>query len=300
MIDVSVIIVSYNTCADTLRAIESVYKHTKRSVEVIVVDNNSSDNSVKEIKKKFPKVLLLAQKENGGFSKANNIGAKEAKGSYLLFLSSDALLSAHALNMLIETLEKDSSVGACSGMLLNSDGSIQPQGGALPTLLNICLWMFFIDDIPIITTLFISYQQRALEFFQKKRTTGWIGGTALCIEKDFFNAIGGWDEKIFLYGEDTELCLRIHNEKKRIMIVPAAKITHLQNKSTGSSKSALVGEILGLVYIFKKHKSKTSVAMLQWILRIGIWLRIILFGILLQDNERKRAYVEAYKRLTLA
>lgn len=300
MIDVSVIIVSYNTCVDTLNAIDSVFKHTKRSVEVIVVDNNSTDDSVKEIKKKYPKVLVLAQKENGGFSKANNIGANVAKGKYLFFLNSDALLHEKALDHLLEIMEKDSTIGACSGMLLNADGSIQPQGGALPTLLNICLWMFFIDDIPIITTLFISYQQRALEFFQKKRTTGWIGGTALCIEKDFFDAIGGWDEKIFMYGEDTELCLRIHEKKKKVMIVPNAKITHLQNKSTGSSKSALVGEVLGLMYIFKKHKSRVSYVMLQWILRIGIWLRIILFGILLQDKERKRAYVEAYKRLTLA
>lgn len=299
MNDISVIIVSYNTCNDTLAAISSVYSTAGKQVEVIVVDNASSDDSLKHIKKKYPQVHVIEQSTNVGFARANNVGAKHAHGKYLFFLNSDAILNEHALEELVQVMESDSSVGIVSGQLINQDGSIQPQGGALPTVLNVFAWMFFLDDVPVLSSLFSPYQQRNTSLFTKYHETGWVGGTACMMRRDDFIRFGMWDEKIFMYGEDVELCMRIRAMGKNVVITPTAQILHKGGASSGGSTHALVGEYKGLLYIWKKHYPRWQLGIIKSILWCGAWLRIILFGILLGDTQRKQAYGEAISHLTM-
>ena len=101
MIDVSVIFVNYNTCKLTCEAIQSVYRFTKKlNIEIIVSDNNSADNSIATIKNKFPEVIIIENKQNLGFGKANNKGIEIAKGKYLFFLNTDTCLINNAIEIL--------------------------------------------------------------------------------------------------------------------------------------------------------------------------------------------------------
>ncbi|MFU2362838.1 MAG: glycosyltransferase, partial [Clostridiales bacterium] len=124
--DISIIIVNFNTAKMTGECIESIYKHIHGiDFEIILVDNNSTDNSVAYLKKKFPEMELISLKENIGFGRANNCGAKKAKGKYLFLLNSDTLLFDNALFSFFNFCEKHNktlSIGVVGGMLLNTEG----------------------------------------------------------------------------------------------------------------------------------------------------------------------------------
>jgi len=299
-IALSIIIVSYNAKDYLLKTLDAVFENSpKESFEVIVVENNSADDSFKATNKLQYPLQMIELDHTVGFSEANNLGAKVAKGKVLLFLNPDTEVQEHALDVLYrEVIEHD--YGAVSGKLLNADGSIQPQGGALPNLFNVFLWMFFIDDLPLVSRLFFPYQQRTRSFFTKKSKTGWIGGTAFAIRKDLFEELGGWDSNMFLYGEDVEFCLRIAQNKKEVRIVPEAEIVHYQHKSTGGQARSLKGEFAGLLYIWKKYFPAWQYPLVKAILYIGAWLRVLLFGILFRDETRKRAYLEIQKDVSMA
>lgn len=300
-IDLSVILVSHNTKGLILQAVESVYNTVKtHSFEVIVVENGSDDGSAAAILKKFPMARVVYTQQLVGFSEANNIGRAVAHGKFLFFLNPDTEVLENAVDVLIDRMTA-TGLHVASGQLLNSDLSIQPQGGALPNLLNVKMWMFFVDDLPLVNRIFSSYQQRRLSYFQKEQhNVGWIGGTAFMILARVFDEVGGWDSKIFLYAEDVDLCMRLHKHKHKIALFPQAKIVHKRHGSVGGSKASFVGEIEGLVYIWKKQFPAWQLPFLRLILLSGSWLRVILFGILLGDENRKSAYLEAQQRARLA
>lgn len=312
-IKLSIIVVSYNTAGLTCQTLDSVHLSLEKSpkleqqTEVFVVDNNSSDNSVKELKKFekiFPNFTLIENKENKGFAGANNQAAKLATGDYLLLLNSDTIVQRKAFEELINVAEKK-QLGIAASLLLNKDRTIQAQGGELPSLFTISNQMFFFDDLPIIGKFFPSTQYTGANFIgqttdelikDKKETfkpIGWVGGTAMLINKNVWNKIGPLDEEIFMYGEDIELCLRAKEAGSKIGIVCDSQIIHLGSASS-SNKNAILGEMKGYVYIWKKHMPSWQMPILKNILRLGSMLRIIIFSWILK-NDRGKIYKEALK-----
>ena len=292
--DISIIIVSYQTKKELADCLDSIFREKNISFEVIVVDNASTDGTSKMITQEFPKVKLITLDSLIGFSESNMRGVEKACANTLFFLNPDTLVRADAVHQLFQTLWSQKNYGAISGRLLNADGSLQPQGGSLPSLLVVCMWMFAIDDIPSIHELVSHYQERRSSYFSssdgKVKQFGWLGGTALMVKKEAFKQVGGWDSNIYMYGEDVELCLRLDRAGWEIVLDPQAEITHLRFKSTGSSQRSLVGEVEGIVYIWKKHFPVWQKPVLILLLLIGAWLRYVLFGILLRDEHKKQAY----------
>lgn len=287
----STIIVSFNT-KDLLRqTLQSLPQ--KKDWETIVIDNNSKDGSAEMVRRDFPKVRLLKNRENLGFARANNQGLKVAGGNYLLLLNSDTLVKKNALEYLIRFMERNPQIGIASGQLLNPDGTIQPQGGHLPRLTNIAFWMLFLDDLPLIGKFLWPYHVNDRTFFLKARRTGWVGGTAMMLKKSVIDAIGYLNEDIFMYAEDVEYCLRAKKAGFAVAVIPEAKIVHYgQQSSGGAPTAAWLGEYKGIKYIFRKHKPGWEYPLVRLLLRLGALLRILVFGILL---GRRTAY-EAYKK----
>lgn len=292
--DLSIIIVSYNTKKLLQDCMSSIYSSQDNlDKEPIVVDNGSKDGSISMVKNKFPKVKLIETGENLGFAKANNIGVKNAKGNYVILLNSDTILETDTFQKLLDSVKNNrSQIASCK--LLNSDGSIQPQGGFLPRLSNLAAWMLFIDDIPFINKLFHPYQQRQVSFFEKDRHPGWFGGTALLVKRSTYQKLGGLDENIFMYGEDVEFCMKAAKENISLDYFSSPQLTHL-GQGSGSNRSAILGEFKGLKYVFSKHKPSWELPFLKLLLKIGALLRIILFGIILRDENKKTIYQEAFK-----
>jgi GT2 family glycosyltransferase len=154
------------------------------------------------------------------------------------------------------------------------------------------MWASGIDDIPLVNNWLISYQHRNKSFFQKNQRMGWISGTAFVIKREVFASIGGFDSDIFMYGEDVELCMRLHSAHHHIDYFSAPSLTHL-GQASSSSKTSLQGEFLGLRYLITKHFNGFNKTLCLFIVRFAALLRMIIFGIV-GDRKRKKIYAEIY------
>ena len=324
----SIVIVSYNTQLLTLEAVRSAWKDAQNSsvlkdkTEIFVVDNNSSDDSVKTLKDTFgSKITIIENKQNVGFAKANNQGIEKASGTYILLLNSDTLVQQGALENLVKAMEdhelSDSTahlessygrldkLGILAATLLNEDGTIQPQGGSFPRLISLFCHMAMLDDLPLIGRLFPSTQHTGLRQTEKLiyRTQDhrlirrdWVGATAMLIRKALIDEIGMLDENIFMYGEDVEFCLRAKHHHWDVAIHPLAKITHIGSAS-GSSTNAILGELKGYQYIWAKHKPLWQQPLARLILKMGALQRQLVFGTIARDTKRQKAYQQALEEL---
>lgn len=321
----SIIIVSYNTKDLTLQTIESAWNDCqsseilKNKTEIFIVDNNSKDGTVAAIKKQFPlkNIKVITNKDNKGFASANNQAIKKSKGEYVILLNSDTIVQKGALPTMVETFERyplddttstlDSvnevtdRLGILAPTLINPNGTLQPQGGDLPSLLTLFAHMSFLDDIPLIGRLFPSTQhtgKRMSERFHDQSQQleplkrGWVGGTAMMIRREVIDEIGTLDDNIFMYGEDVEYCLRAKKHHWDVAIDRHAKITHF-GQASSTSANAIKGEFKSYRYIWTKHLPLWQVPLVKFILALGITLRVILYTLLMKPESR-RVYQSLY------
>jgi GT2 family glycosyltransferase len=306
----SVIIVSYNTARLTLQTVKSVYTSITaasplaRNFEVIVVDNDSHDRTLAKLKKlRLPRLKLIAAKDNLGFGRANNLGFKSATGQYILFLNSDTIVTTGSLDQLVQYYQDHRQgrhpLGLLAAQLLNPDGTFQPQGGDLPNLGTIATSMFFLDDLPLLRRFLPAVQHTGRRFRADQVATmpfipkGWVGGTAVMIYRELLETHGDWDSNIFMYGEDQELSYRLHRAGYRHGILTTARIIHFGSASS-SSKNAILGEIKGYFYFFRRYHPH------QWpYLKLILWLamlaRVFIYGIINNDPTRAEIYGEALR-----
>ncbi|MCX6816310.1 MAG: glycosyltransferase family 2 protein [Candidatus Beckwithbacteria bacterium] len=284
--DLSIIVVNYNTKKITADCLDTIRQSTdKLNKEVIVVDNASTDGSVAYLNQKFPRYKIISSAKNLGFAGGNNLGVKQATGNYVWLLNSDTLLEKNTISTLMKAVKTNNSLIA-SCRILNSNGSIQPQGGYLPDLWRLKAWMLFIDDLPLIKNLMRPYHQNLTSWFKQDQRPGWLSGTALLIKRDFYNQMKGLDQNIFMYGEDVEFCLRAAQKGIKIDYFAKPQLIHL-GQASGSSSGAILGEYQGLKYIYQKHKSAWQFCCLRLLLKFGALLRVIIL--------RRGLYAEAFR-----
>lgn len=310
----SIIIVSYNTSDLTIQTLDSVVASLKddtkllSTTELFIVDNDSKDDSVSRVKswKRDHKVPLtiIENKENLGFAKANNQAIKQAKGELILFLNSDTIIQKGALSQMVDDFQpidnttsvlesagdKIDRLGILAPRLLNTDKTHQPQGGNFPNLLTLFIQMTMLDDLPMIGKYLPSTQHTGKsdreKTVSKLKARDWVGGTAMMIRKEMIDDIGDLDENIFMYGEDTEYCLRAKKHLWDVAIDHRAKVIHLGSASSSSDK-AIKGELKAYLYIWGKHMPIWQLDVARFIIKLGLLLRVILFSILPKPKKRK-------------
>jgi len=294
---VSVIIVSYNTRDLTLKSIKSALASRgfkKGEIEVIVIDNNSSDNTVEFIGKKFLNFRLIANNENRGFGASNNQGAAIARGKYLLLLNTDAFLDKDSLKVLVDVLEKRKDIVSVGPQLRYTDNRLQPSGGYLPTPLRVMAWMWWLDKLPIIKKLFKEpYHIFDLNWHKKAHYPEWLMGACVLFRKDEFLVAGGFDDKMFMYAEEVELYRRLKESLgKRVMFTTKTKVVHIGGVSTKKANAyRLTYELQGIEYIYAKHYPNL-LWLIKFIIAVGVIIRIALFSLI---PSRREALVE-YKK----
>ena len=283
MIDLSVIVVSYNTQKLLRDCLASIFKQTKDlTYEVIVVDNASTDGSLPMVKKIFPKVLVIENKENLGFSKANNQALRLAQGKAILLLNSDTKVVGHALKKLIDFAETKEKLAVVGPKLLNADGSRQPSTAPFLKLPRALLWLATGDRF--------LYASPAAE-----RKVDWVMGAALLVKKEVVAKVGGLDEQFFMYLEEVEWCYRIKKAGWQVWFYPGAEVYHLVRGSSPEGKQrAVMGIYTGLPYFYGKHYGKTELAVLKLALRTKAILAWGL-GILTGNRYLKETYAKAFK-----
>lgn len=227
--DVSVIIVNYNTLELTKNTIESVFEKTEvLNFEIILVDNASTDGSAEFFENNYKeRIILIKNSENLGFGRANNKGIEIAKGKYIFLLNSDTLLINNAIKILFDFMEQNIECGVCGGNLFDRDN--RPVHSFKKELVNIYSDFDFIKNF----ILKLIYKKRIdFNYTNKNIEVGYITGADMFIRKKILEKVGIFDSDFFMYFEETELTTRIKSTGKKIISVPQAKIIHLEGKST--------------------------------------------------------------------
>jgi GT2 family glycosyltransferase len=241
MTKLSIIIVSYNTKDLTLKTIRLLLLNLKKekfSYEIIIIDNNSSDNSInaiEEIKKQNQNIILIKNKQNFGYSKANNQGIKKAKGEYILFLNSDVLATRVNFSEILDYLDKNPDVGGLTVKVLLDNNQLDwACHRGFPTLWNSFCYFLRLEKIfshiPLINKIFGGYHLMGKNINQIHEIDS-PSGAFFLTRKNVLKKIGGFDENFFMYGEDLDLAFRIKKLGYKIIFYPKCEVLHLKYAS---------------------------------------------------------------------
>lgn len=293
MFDLSIVVINYNTKELTLSCIESIKKHTKGiKYEIILIDNASSE----EIYSKDAKIIR--NKENLGFTGANNQGMKMAHGRYLLLLNSDTLIHDGVLSEMVSWMDDNPEIGISTCMLKNKDGSIQGTGGYFPTLLRVFSWMT-IQDLPYIDSIikpFHPAKEKSFskndEFYKRTREIDWVTGAFMLIRREVINDIHYLDEDYFMYTEDTDFCFRAKEKGWRVVYNPKWSITHFGGASS-IKEFPILSEYKNIKLFYKKHYPAWEYPILRFFLKVGALGRMVVLGTM-KGKENAKIYAKAF------
>jgi hypothetical protein len=233
--DLSIIIVSFNTRELLLSCLESILKTVKKSsYEIIVVDNGSSDGTVDALlRTSWKNLVVIANKENLGFSKANNIGVKRAKSRYILFLNPDTLVFEGTIDGMVEFMDSQKDAGAATCFVELPNGKIDDASHrGFPTPLRAFFHLSHISDLFPKSSFFNGYHL-GYQNLDKVHEIEACAGAFLMVREEAGCEIGWWDEDFFWYGEDIDFCYRLKEKGWKIYFVPDFKIIHYKGVSGG-------------------------------------------------------------------
>lgn len=248
-VDVSILFVNYNTIKLLINAIDSVIeKSTGFTYEIIVVDNDSSDNSQNILLERYgEKVIYLALNENIGFGRANNEGIKIADGRNIFLLNPDTILRNNAIKILTGYIDTHPKVGVCGGNLFDENG--HPTYSFAPKLPSVsgALWSFFGGIYSLFSSKIIEFN-----YTKNAKKVGYISGADFMIRKSILDRTGAFDPDFFMYGEEAELTTRIRKCEYDSINIPQAEITHLEGKSIGINERRVRLQVQGRKLFFEK------------------------------------------------
>lgn len=298
-IELSIIIISYNTKKITENCLKSILtslKNSKISYEIIIVDNASTDGSQAQISKlktqnKNLNLKTIFNKKNVGFTKANNQAVKIARGQYLLFLNSDILVLNNAIEKLFNFyIQNEKMINFLGGKLLNKNLTLQPSCGPMYSLPMIFAHLFLKGDYWGLTR----YSPN------KIKEVDWISGACILTKKEIFQKLGGFDEKIFMYMDEIDLFFRAKKNGFRIFFYPEAKFIHLGSASSVGRTYPILQVYRGLLYFYKKHHSNPiSLFVLKFMLKLKAIISISI-GKLLNNKYLIKTYEEAFRLVKMA
>jgi GT2 family glycosyltransferase len=279
MVDLSIIIVNFNTKRLTMQAVQSIFdSHTSYSIEVIVVDNASSEIGLpEELQHQFPQVIFLQNARNLGFSKANNRGIQMAKGRYILLLNSDTKVETDTFQIMLDYMESQSNVGAGGCKVLLSDGSLDKackRGFPTPEAsLNYLLGLHkFFPTAP----RFNQYQLGHLSPEQEHEVDSLVGAFMI-VRREAMEQVGLLDEDFFMYGEDIDWCYRIKQAGWNIRYYPMAKILHLKGASSKKKPVKIIYEFHRAMYLFyNKHYKRKYPFWVTGLVYAGVSIKLVL------------------------
>ncbi len=303
--DLSILIVTYNSA----RLIAPLLNHLHAEinsddfpfkVEVIVVDNASVDGTAQEVATSHPWVRSLPSTVNLGFAAGNNLAAKHAIGRYLLLLNPDAIPARGALAQGIALMDAHPEAGLAGGELLNMDGVRQPSARMFPTLRDEIFTMSGLAGKYPRSKIFARLDRHWADP-EQDAAVDWIPGAFVFLPTKLFNALGGFDERFFMYYEEVDLCRRLHRSGYSVLYWPSLKATHIGGASAKTVKSERVSRAgsqleswrmrSALLYYRKQHGYWGALGLLaiEW----G-WHRLRGFRALMRNQQEKAVDMQAH------
>ena len=215
---ISIIIVNFNGKLYLEKCLESLMKIDYSNYEIIVIDNNSSDDSILFLEKNYSKIIIKKLEKNNGFAYPNNLGAKLASGEFLLFLNNDTIVSPSFLSELLTTITSDSKIAICQSLLLKTNGDVDSSGDFVDTLGRA-----------------FSSREKNPNFKQILSARG----ACMLIKKKIFFELEGFDEKFFVSFEDVDLGWRAWLSGYKVFVVPKSTVIHHSGKTISKLKNEI-------------------------------------------------------------
>lgn len=291
-LDLSVIIVSYNTREMTLDCLRVLMPElTGVSFEIFMVDNASADGSVVAVREAFPLVQCIENPRNAGFGAANNLALTQARGEFLLLLNSDAFPKPGAIATLVTCLQAHPEAAAVGPRLLNADGSLQLSCFKFPTPLR--CWM---ENLWLSAALprHSKIGDYRLWPHDTERQVDSVIGACILVRRSAYEQVGGFDERFFMYSEETDWQWRMQQEGWKVVFTPAAEVTHLAGASGASEKPRISRYFFdSLDWYVRKHHGWLGLISVRLAMIIGCGLRALLWSAVMVAQPRRRALARA-------
>jgi len=278
VVDLSVIIVNYNVKQLLRGCLCSIYRSTKGiNLEIIIVDNNSTDGSVEMLRKEFPGVRLIENQENLGFAKATNQGLRESRGRYVLLLNPDTAVLSGALDKMVEFMEVNSQAGALGCKLLYPDGNLQRSCRSFPTLVTAFFEDTGLEKFFPKNKLVARYKMGYWDY-NDVREVDQPMGSALMIRREVFEDVGLLDERFYMFFEEVDLCFRVKKRGWKIYFTPSVEIVHYGGQSSRPTMPEMMIQGYKSKHkFFRKHYGILS----EWAVK-----QMDLFGLILKTLYR--------------
>jgi O-antigen biosynthesis protein len=274
----SVVIVNYNVKYFLEQCLHSVQKACNGlETEVIVVDNNSVDGSLKMVRDKFPDVILIENKDNKGFSRANNQAIRKARGEYILLLNPDTLVEDDTLTKTVHYMDEHPDAGGLGVKMLDGKGKFLPESKrGLPTPAVAFTKIFGLSAMFPKSKMFGKYHLGYLDKDQV-HNVDILSGAFMLLRKSVLDKTGLLDEEFFMYGEDIDLSYRITQAGYKNVYFPETRIIHYKGESTKKSSLNYVFVFYNAMIIFaKKHFSQKNARSLSLLINFAIYFRALI------------------------
>jgi GT2 family glycosyltransferase len=310
MVDLSVVILSWNVRDLLRRCLKSVVgdvglitdhcPEPKAShgltIEVVVVDNASSDGSAEMVRTEFPSVRLISNETNRGYTGGNNDGIAAASGRYVMILNPDAQVIGDALATMVAYADAHPEVGVLGPQLLDSDGSVQPSRRRFPTLMTALFestWLQPLAPRGVLRRYYVL--DRADDDTQE---VDWLVGACLLVRREALQQVGGLDESFFMYSEELDWCRRIRQVGWKVVYLPKAQVIHHMGKSSDQvvAQRHIYFQTSKVRY-FGKHHSALAASVVRLSLLVMYAWQLVLEaakGALGHKRELRRERVRAY------
>lgn len=296
--DLSIIIVNYNTKDLLVDCIDSVYRSTEQlDFELLVIDNGSTDRSAAEVKAKFPRVRVVSNEVNRGFAAASNQGLRLMRGEYALLLNPDTQMVHGSLAKMLAYLEDQQRVGIVGCKVLNPNGSLQPSAFPLPTLKDLFLSGLAADWLSL-GRLVRRHCSGHCVPGQMPVQVGWVSGACLMIRRKTIDQIGLLDENFFLFSEDVDWCMLASRKGWTVVYYPHAAVFHYGGQSAQQNLALKISSFYQKrLYFAEKHFGKSAWLILRLASCIELVVKWFMVASVLRLNpEEKEARLRGYRR----
>ena len=277
-VELSIVIVTYNVQNYIKACLDSVMDATKDlGIELLIVDNSSTDDTVRLIQRSYPSTKLLMNKENLGLLAANNQALTHVQGKFVLYLNADTVLKKDAIRNALEFMKQHEQAGIVGAKLLSPDRVIQRSCSSFPSL-----WGYFLES----TFLYLVFGKSQLRKngipihynYQQPRAVDVVAGAFFLVRRDVVNDIGGFDDSFFMYSDEDDYCYRAMKKGWLTYIVPQAEVIHFEGGSFKTTRNYMfMLQHRSKIRCYRKSHGRLATLGVAVILFTGVVLRILLW-----------------------
>ena len=297
-IKLSIIIVNYNVAAEIQNSIITLKKLSLTyNYEIIVVDNNSTEQLIKDLPSKFPDVKFIYLHDNLGYGPANNVGVENSQGEFILILNPDTLFIEDCISPLICYIESESNIGAVTPMLVYQDNTFQYSFGLERGVL-----VEYLDCVYVFNNFYEKIVKRKLDLLISMHSpfeVGWISGAFMLMKKSCFDEVNGFSREYKLNYEDMDLCFKLRSKGYHLVYFPDKRCVHIESVSQRKEfYNYIYYRYKGRLYFLKNHFSAFNYYLIRFSHIFGLFLRI-LFSFFIykgfEGKERRKAFWDSVK-----